>query len=82
VIVRDYHLLHHDLAMLTSDRSAPLVLIKANVCRILEPKLSGDGFQVLNRGRVIYFPSSGRQPDFRRQFSAVVSAPAASNALR
>jgi len=43
-------------------------LIETNVCRILEPKLTDDGFNVLNRGRV---PSSGRQGDFHQQFSAV-----------
>ena len=54
-----------------SDRSTPLILIKANVCRILEPKLAQDGFNVLNRGRVIYFPAWGRQKDFFRQFGAI-----------
>jgi hypothetical protein len=48
-----------------------LILIKTNVCRILEPKLTDDGFNVLNRGWVIYFPGSGRQGDFHQQFSAV-----------
>jgi hypothetical protein len=47
-----------------------LILIKTNVCRILEPKLTHDGFNVLNCGRVIYFPASGRQ-DFHQQFTAV-----------
>jgi hypothetical protein len=72
IIDRDYPLLRDDLAALMSDRSTPLVLIKANVCRILEPKLAHDGFNVLNRGRVIYFPSSGRQKDFFRQFGAIL----------
>ncbi len=71
VIARDYPLLRDDLTSLIPDRASPVVLIKANVCRILEPKLADDGFNVLNRGRIIYFPSSGRQGDFHRQFSAV-----------
>jgi hypothetical protein len=37
VIDRDYPLLRDDLAALMSDRSTPLILIKENVCRILEP---------------------------------------------
>jgi hypothetical protein len=73
VIVRDYPLLLDDLASLMPNRSIPLVLIKANVCRILGPLLSKDGFNVLNDGRDIYFPSHGRQTDFKRQFSAVLS---------
>jgi hypothetical protein len=73
VIARDYPLLLEDLTSLTPDRSSPVVLIKANVCRTLEPLLSKDGFQVLNRGGAIYFPSHGRQTEFRNQFSAVLS---------
>jgi hypothetical protein len=73
VIARDYLLLRDDLAELLSDRSIPLVLIKANVCRILEPKLTKDGFNVLNRGRVIFFPSTGQQKKFEQQFGAVLS---------
>jgi len=49
-----------DLTSLIPDRATSLILIKTNVCRILEPKLTDDGFNVLNRGRVIYFPPSGR----------------------
>ena len=74
VIVRDYRLLLDDLASLTPNQSIPLVLIKANVCRILEPLLSRDGFRVLNGGRAIYFPSNSRQTEFKHQFSAVVSS--------
>lgn len=74
IIARDYRLLRDDLATLIPDRAIPLVLIKANVCRILEPKLADDGFNVLNGGRLIYFPSNGRQNEFKRQFSAVVSS--------
>jgi hypothetical protein len=72
VIVRDYRLLLDDLATMMPDRSIPLVLIKANVCRILEPLLSKEGFRVLNGGRAIYFPSNGRQTDFKKQFGTVV----------
>jgi hypothetical protein len=64
VIARDYPLLHDDLTELMPDRSIPLVLITANVCRILEPKLAAGGFHVLNGGRVIYFPSTGQQKKF------------------
>jgi hypothetical protein len=72
VIARDYPLLCRDLDNLISNRSVPLVLVKASVCRILEPKLGKDGFTVLNRGRVIYFPGTGRQKDFQRQLGAIL----------
>ena len=71
-IIRDYGLLCDDLKTLMSGRSTPLILIKKNLCEILEPKLANDGFNVLNGGRVIYFPSHGRQNDFHRQFSSVL----------
>ena len=72
IIDRDYPLLREDLATLMSNQLTPLVLIKANVCRILESRLAQDGFNVLNRGRVIYFPSTGRQKDFFQQFGAIL----------
>ena len=43
-------------------------MIKANVCKLLEPKLNEDGFNVLNKDRVVSFPSHGQQPVFDRQF--------------
>lgn len=54
IIERDYTLLREHLVALMPDRSIPLILIKENVCRILERKLVEDGFNVLNRGSVIY----------------------------
>jgi hypothetical protein len=74
VIERDYPLLVDDLASLLPDRSVPVVLIKANVCRILEPKLTKDGFNVINTGAVIYFPSTGQQKKFDHQFASVLKA--------
>ena len=73
MIANDYPLLIEDLLGLMPDRSVPVVLIKANVCRKLEPLLSKDGFTVLNGGCPIYFPSNGRQMDFKKQFAAIVA---------
>ena len=72
VIARDYRLLRDDLAAMLPNRSIPIILVKANVYRLLERRLTEDGFNVLNRGRVVYFPSTGRQKDFQRQFSEIV----------
>ena len=74
VIKRDYPLLRDDLSGILPDRSVPVVLLKANVCRLLEPSLTDDGFNVLNRGCVVYFPGTGRQSDFHRQFSGVLQS--------
>jgi hypothetical protein len=74
VIVRDYPLLCDDLATLSPDRSAPVVLLKANVCRLLDERLTNDGFCVLNAGRAVYFPGNGNQRKFHRQFGEIVEA--------
>lgn len=74
VIIRDYPLLRGDLVNLVPDRSAPLILIKANICRLLEPMLSADGFNVVNRGRSIPFPSHGWQRVFGHKFAATLKA--------
>jgi hypothetical protein len=73
IINRDYPCLLDDLARLTPNRSTPLILIKANVCRILEPKLK-DEFKVLNGGTVIPFPSHGRQPEFHEKFGPLIKS--------
>jgi hypothetical protein len=54
------------------DRKVPVVLIKHNVCKLLEPLLVADEFAVLNRGVLIPFPGSGQQGKFQRLFAAVV----------
>jgi hypothetical protein len=74
VVRRDYPQLRQDLRVLTGGRSTPLLLLKANICRILEPQLIGDGFNVINRGRVVYFPSTGQQLRFHGQFAGILVA--------
>jgi hypothetical protein len=59
VIERDYPILRDELLRLSPDRSVPLALIKTNVCKILEPKLTQDGFKVLNQGKRVPFPGTG-----------------------
>jgi hypothetical protein len=73
VIARDYDKLRHDLLNLSPDRSAPLILIKTNVCRLLKPKLVDDGFNVLNE-HPLPFPSTGHQQEFHPQFAAILKS--------
>jgi len=73
VIERDYKLLVDDLDTLVPDRLAPLILIKKNVCELLEDKLIKDGFNVINHKNVVVFPFPGRnQKDFPQQFSEIL----------
>jgi hypothetical protein len=73
IIERDYPKLCADLAQLTPDRSAPVVLVKANVCELLEVRLLHDGFKVLNRGVKIPFPANGHQIRFREPFRTALA---------
>jgi len=72
VILRDYPQLRSDLKALLPGQLVPIILVKANVCRLLEPLLVHDGFNVLNCGRVVYFPSTGQQNAFSQQFGAIL----------
>jgi len=72
---RDYPELCDDLKQLLSTRrhEVPLILIKANVCKLLEPELRKDGFNVANRGHIVYFPRHGHQSKFDLRFREIVS---------
>jgi hypothetical protein len=72
VIERDYPVLLQDLRTLFVDRSRPVALLKTNVCRLLDPRLTKDGFNVINRGQPIYFPSNGQQTKSRQQFTSIL----------
>jgi hypothetical protein len=74
ILIRNYPLLRDDLTRLTPDRSAPIILIKTNVCAILEQRLMAEGFNVFNRGRRLPFPSHGWQKRFEREFGAIYEA--------
>lgn len=49
-----------------------VVLVKANICELLEPILISHGFPVTNRGTKIPFPSHGQQPKFREMVRRVL----------
>jgi hypothetical protein len=51
-----------------------VVLVKANVCTLLEPILTAHGFPILNRGRTIPFPSTGQQNRFREAVRQVLGS--------
>ncbi len=75
-IVRDYPKLAKHIHAAATDPKIPLLLIKANVCRILEPLLGRDGFNVINRGCLVPFPSNGQQGRFAAAVAALIDKPA------
>ena len=69
IIRDDFKLLLEDLNKINPEKKIPLILVKANICRILEPRLSEEGFIVLNNGVVVPFPSTGQQPNFHKKLA-------------
>jgi hypothetical protein len=67
LIFNDFSLLLEDLNVLNTDKKIPLILIKANICRLLEKPLIESGYEVQNKGVVVPFPSTGQQKKFREQ---------------
>jgi hypothetical protein len=74
VIERDYSILVDDLKSLSPNLSTPIILLKTNVCKLLDPKLTKDGFIVINRGRTIPFPSTGQQTKSILEFTSILEA--------
>ncbi len=67
VILRDFDALIEDLENLTPGKQVPIVLVKANICRLLEQRLEHHGFKVKNNGIVVPFPSTGQQKKFHEE---------------
>lgn len=64
-ILSDFSELLADLRSITPDKKSPIVLVKVNVCQLLEIRLISEGFIVLNKGNVVPFPSTGQQKRFQ-----------------
>jgi len=67
----DFEALVADLRQYAKPETS-IVLVKANVCRLLEPKLQERDFNVLNRGIMIPFPSTGQQSKFHQRIRQVL----------
>jgi hypothetical protein len=67
LIAANYENFMKDLQTLMAGRNVPLILVKKNICRLLEPRLTADGFTVLNHGTIIPFPMHYRAAEFERK---------------
>ena len=72
IIERDFDLLVQDITQYAGTGTG-IVLVKANVCRLLEPKLVTAGFNILNRGERVPFPGTGQQGNFRSAIRRVLA---------
>jgi hypothetical protein len=73
-ILRNYQNLVADLRKHGVSKKINVILVKANICRLLESKLLSDDFNVKNRGVIIPFPSNGRQKEFSTAIQEVIAA--------
>ena len=74
VIERDYPLLVAALDQMLPDKTVPIIVVKVNVCDVLDSRLTSDGINVLNKGLRVHFPACGGQPIFREQFPRLLKS--------
>ena len=72
-ILENYENLVKDIKNICDSKKINIILVKANVCRLLEIKLRYEGFNIRNKGVVIPFPSNGQQRNFCREMKKVYS---------
>lgn len=72
-IISDFNELVADLEGLCHNKKSPLILVKANICRLLEKKLEAKAFTVLNKEIVIPFPSTGQQKRFHAEIGKILN---------
>jgi len=70
-ILRHYDELVEDLRSLGNTDVIKLILVKANICRLLQGPLCACNFNVINNGVVVPFPSTGQQDNFRKSIAKV-----------
>lgn len=71
-ILSDLPELIQDLKRIIGNRRVKIVLVKANICEMLEAVLRAVGFNVINAGTVIPFPASGNQNKFHKNIKKVL----------
>ena len=62
-----------ELERISNVRKIPIILIKKNVCELLEGPLVEADFRVVNEGKMVAFPGSGQQTNFRKVFSRILA---------
>ena len=71
-ILGNYRNLVADLRKRIGGKRTPIVLVKRNICTLLEPRLVADGFRVINRGQRVPFPSHGWQHTFHQRVASIL----------
>jgi hypothetical protein len=63
-ILRDLPDLIDDLRKIIGRQRIKIIIVKANICQMLEAPLKAVGFKVINNGISVPFPGSGQQNKF------------------
>lgn len=71
-ILSDYDELIVDLENICTAKDTPILIVKANVCKLYNEKLKSEGYNVINKGTIIPFPSHGQQNRFNSVASKVL----------
>jgi len=75
-ILSNYILLKDDLTGILIEQKPKIpsiILVKANVCKLLEQKLLLDGFNVINEGLIVPFPAFGHQNKFCERIKVLLA---------
>lgn len=73
IIMDNYENFIADLTLHNPEKEIPLILVKSNICRLLEEPLTKDGFSVLNKGQMIPFPIHYHQDKFHEIVSGLAT---------
>ena len=71
VITCDLESLCGQLDEVDPAKRVPILLVKVNVCKLLELPLVKRGHTVMNNGRAVEFPSTGNQGKFRTSVAEI-----------
>lgn len=71
-IMSDSDNLVSDLQNICPDKDTPILIVKANIFKIFDERLSKRGFNILNKGLVVPFPSHGHQNRFHSIASSIL----------
>jgi hypothetical protein len=76
-ILANFESLVSDLENLNYSTQTEFILVKANICRLLETRLKDKGFKIRNNGIVVPFPSTGQQTNFSNEIKQIYNSPPA-----
>jgi len=72
LILKNYPNFIDDLNQIVRGKKIDLILIKKNICALLENRLANDGFNVLNHGLSLPFPMHYYFEDFRKKLNSLI----------